>query len=375
MSDDQKNDAVNISLEQIDGFRDNPFPVEDDDEFRELTEDIRVNGLADPITVFPKKDGRYQLVSGHRRKLAFEKLGETAIPCHVIEPLSDAQLRLMVVQFNENRKTIKPTTRIRAAEMKYEALKKLHKGASVEELYALASNDAGTSRTSFLRLRRLAKLPEETLKMMDEGRISIHTADILAGMDEKTFDTLIKLLKKDPSIGINERKAVRISRLENPRADRIRKILTDDRAAGKSVLTKGGTGRRSLSAAGSWDEYIRIAEAALKELHPEMKNEKDKTAETSELLLWAARLIKRAQTSGEFGGRPEGEIMAAIERKVFDQSPADQFASEFSEDEDLEDDLDIFSENSGPKPLDDTDIDFDERPDKDEIAYKPIMPD
>lgn|GEM_PF-2959357 len=375
MAPNFQNDPISIPLDQIDEFSDNPFPVEEDDEFKELAEDIRINGLADPVTVFPEKDGRYQLVSGHRRKLAFEKMGMKTIPCHVIEPLSDEQLRLKVVQFNEGRKKVKPSTRIRAAVMKYDAIAGIHKEASVEDLYELAARDTGISRVSLFRLRKLSTLPDETLKLMDEGKISMRTAGIMADMDDRTFAMLVRKLKKDPSVVITEKKATRIRKLENPRADRIGLILTDGKRAAKKTTDTKSTSAHSPLSDDSRSEYARIAEAALYELHPEMRSEKDKTAEIAELLLWTVNTIKRARTDGEYAGRTEGEIMAALTRKMFNDSLAKQYEPEFSEGEDLDDDLEVFSANSGPKPKDDLGIDFDERPEKGKEAYKPKMPD
>ncbi len=110
-----------ISMKLIDPFPNHPFYVFDDNEMLELIESIRRNGLITPIIVRRKGD-RYELISGHRRKRAYEYLGYAEIACSVINA-SDDEAIIMMVDSNCQRTKVLPSERAFAYKMKLEAMK------------------------------------------------------------------------------------------------------------------------------------------------------------------------------------------------------------------------------------------------------------
>ena len=111
-----------IPLELIDPFPDHPFKVKDDEDMENLIESIRAKGVLTPCMVRKKKDGRYELVSGHRRKHACEILGIATLPCEVVD-LSKAEATIIMVESNFQRSQILPSEKAFAYKMRLEAMK------------------------------------------------------------------------------------------------------------------------------------------------------------------------------------------------------------------------------------------------------------
>ena len=116
---------VKLELGDIGPFKDHPFKVERDESFKELLESIKDNGLLEPLLVRPTEEGRYELISGHRRKLALELLGYKEAECYV-EELTDDEATIKMVDSNIYRNIILPSEKAFAYKMKLEAIK--HQG-------------------------------------------------------------------------------------------------------------------------------------------------------------------------------------------------------------------------------------------------------
>ncbi len=116
---------VKLELWDIVSFKDHPFKVERDESFKELLESIKDNGLLEPLLVRPTEEGRYELISGHRRKLALELLGYKETECYV-EDLTDDEAIIRMVDSNIHRTLILPSEKAFAYKMKLEAIK--HQG-------------------------------------------------------------------------------------------------------------------------------------------------------------------------------------------------------------------------------------------------------
>ena len=116
---------VKLKLWDIVPFKDHPFKVERDESFKELLESIKDNGLLEPLLVRPTEEGRYELISGHRRKLALELLGYKEAECYV-EELTDDEATIKMVDSNIYRNIILPSEKAFAYKMKLEAIK--HQG-------------------------------------------------------------------------------------------------------------------------------------------------------------------------------------------------------------------------------------------------------
>ena len=117
--------VIKIDLRMIDSFKNHPFRVEKDESLNELRNSIKENGLLNPLVVRRKENGRYEMISGHRRKLALELNGIYEADCYV-EELSDDEATIYMVDSNIYRNKILPSEKAFAYKMKLEAIK--HQG-------------------------------------------------------------------------------------------------------------------------------------------------------------------------------------------------------------------------------------------------------
>lgn len=114
-----------ISLDLIDDFNNHPFKVNDDDSLKELADSINENGLLEPLVVRKKENGKYEMLSGHRRKKALQLIGVAEVECK-IKDLSDDEATIYMVDSNLYREKIFPSEKAFAYKMKLEAIK--HQG-------------------------------------------------------------------------------------------------------------------------------------------------------------------------------------------------------------------------------------------------------
>lgn len=180
-----------IPLELIDDFPDHPFKVRDDEDMTQLIESIKERGVITPATVTQKEDGRYQLVSGHRRKRACELAGFETLRCEVVE-LSRDEATILMVESNFQRSQILPSEKAFAYKMRLEAMKRQAGRPSKENLVPVGQNfsrevlaaESGDSQTQIHRYVRLTNLVKELLDYVDEGRIKMRPAVELSYLDE-----------------------------------------------------------------------------------------------------------------------------------------------------------------------------------------------
>lgn len=125
---------VKIDLRKIDSFKDHPFRVENDESLKELKSSIKEHRLLNPLVVREKENGRYEMISGHRRKLALELNGITEVNCY-IEELNDDEATIYMVDSNIYRNKILPSEKAFAYKMKLEAIK--HQGKKKPLLHNL----------------------------------------------------------------------------------------------------------------------------------------------------------------------------------------------------------------------------------------------
>ena len=173
-----------IKLSEIDSFKNHPYKVERDESFNELMESIKSTGLLNPLIVRPKENGRYEMISGHRRKLALELLGEKEVSVN-IKDLSDEEATILMVDSNISRERILPSEKAFAYKMKYDAIK--HQGKTTSgneypklrssEIMAKSSSDSEKSIRNYIRLTHL--IPE-LLELVDNSVIH----------DKRTFLTM-----------------------------------------------------------------------------------------------------------------------------------------------------------------------------------------
>lgn len=160
-------------------FQNHPYQVREDAAMEELTESIRTHGVLSPLLARPKDEG-YELVSGHRRRLAAQKLGLKAIPVLVRE-MTDDEAVILMVDSNLQRENLLPSEKAFAYKMKLEAMKHQGKVTSRQVVGRLESADEvgrenGESGRTIQRYIRLTNLVPPLLQMVDEGRIAFSPA-------------------------------------------------------------------------------------------------------------------------------------------------------------------------------------------------------
>ena len=177
-------------MELIDDFPDHPFKVRDDEDMMQLVESVKERGVITPATVRQKEDGRYELVSGHRRKRACELAGFETLRSEIVD-LNRDEATILMVESNFQRSEILPSEKAFAYKMRLEAMKRqgfrsdltsdpVGQKFSVEKI-ADNSND---SKTQIQRYIRLTNLVPELLEFVDEGRIKMRPAVELSYLDE-----------------------------------------------------------------------------------------------------------------------------------------------------------------------------------------------
>ena len=196
LRDDAKLSKIrDIPLELIDDFPDHPFKVRDDEDMIQLVESVKERGVITPATVRQKEDGRYELISGHRRKRACELAGFEALRCEVVDLDRDAATVLMV-ESNYQRSQILPSEKAFAYKMRLEAMnrqagrpRKENPTPVVSDLDGqrtneILGNEVGESREQIRRYIRLTNLVPELLDLVDEGKIKMRPAVELSYLDE-----------------------------------------------------------------------------------------------------------------------------------------------------------------------------------------------
>ena len=190
-----------LPLEQIDDFPDHPFKVRMDEDMQQLVESIKERGLITPVIVRKKEDGRYEIVSGHRRKKACEIAGFTTIKAEVREMTRDEAI-IMMVESNLQRSVILPSEKAFSYKMRLEAMKRqgartdLTSTPAAGKSRAPESADAigallGESGDQVRRYIRLTELLPPILDMVDEGKIGLRPAVEISYLTKKEQEMLI----------------------------------------------------------------------------------------------------------------------------------------------------------------------------------------
>ena len=214
MNDAERREAAlpkiyNIPLSEIDDFPDHPFQVRLDEDMDQLVESVKERGVITPITLRQKEDGRYEIVSGHRRRKACELAGLATVPAEIKELTRDEAVILMV-ESNLQRSTILPSEKAFSYKMRLEAMKRQQgertdltsapmEQKSSREALAEKSPD---SHAQIQRYIRLTELIPDLLTMVDEGRIALRPAvelSYLGKLEQQDLAAAIGLSLATPS--------------------------------------------------------------------------------------------------------------------------------------------------------------------------------
>lgn len=231
-----------IPLSEIDDFPDHPYRVLDDEDMQNLMESIRDRGVITPAMVRKKDDGRYEMISGHRRKHASERLGLETLRCEVVEVSRDEAIILMV-DSNSQRSEIAPTDKGKAYKMKLEAIKRQQgertdltsaplvqklDGKSSRELLAEASDD---SHEQIRRYIRLTYLVPELQDFVDKGQMKMRPAVELSYLDEETQRDIVDRIDETEAFPSHDQ-AIRIRKAYEAgeiNYDKVRDIMAEEK--------------------------------------------------------------------------------------------------------------------------------------------------
>ena len=231
-----------IPLLEIDDFPGHPYRVLDDEDMQNLMESIKDRGVITPAMVRKKDDGRYEMISGHRRKHASERLGLETLRCEVVEVSRDEAIILMV-DSNSQRSEIAPTDKGKAYKMKLEAIKRQQgertdltsaplvqklDGKSSRELLAEASDD---SHEQIRRYIRLTYLVDELQDFVDKGQMKMRPAVELSYLDEETQRDIVDRIDETEAFpshdqAIRIRKAYEAGEIDY---DKVRDIMAEEK--------------------------------------------------------------------------------------------------------------------------------------------------
>ena len=171
--------VINIKLDEIDDFPEHPFKVLVNDELRDMAESIKEKGVLSPVLVRQKTDGRYEMISGHRRKKASELANKDTIPC-IVRDLTDDEATIIMVDSNMQREKVLPSEKEFAYKMKLDALSHQGKrtdltsdqvGPKLSRSNEMLSNNVGESVSNIKRYIRLTYLIPELLDYVDNSII------------------------------------------------------------------------------------------------------------------------------------------------------------------------------------------------------------
>ncbi len=192
-----------IPLELLDDFPNHPFKVRDDEDMLELIESVTERGVLVPAIVRPKENGRYELISGHRRKRASECVGKDTLQCFV-KDLDDAEAVIIMVDSNIQRSHIPPSEKAFAYKMKLDAMNMQGKRTDLTSAplgqklsRQLLSEQTGESQTQIQRYIRLTFLVPELLELVDEGRMKMRPAVELSYLDEDCQRDLVDAIDEE----------------------------------------------------------------------------------------------------------------------------------------------------------------------------------
>jgi len=244
----QKDVTIEVPLSMIDDFPNHPFKVINDESMQELVQSIKEYGLINPAIVRKKEDGRYELVSGHRRKMACELAGLTTMKVTVRE-LDRDEATIIMVDSNMQREQILPSEKAFAYKMRLEAMKRQGERSDLtcsplgNKLYGKKSLDilgekVGESRNQIHRYIRLTELIPEILEMVDQKQIGFQPAVELSYLTRQEQLDLLETMQSEertPSLAQAQRMK-RLSADGRLNIDVIFSIMTEEKPNEKEKI-------------------------------------------------------------------------------------------------------------------------------------------
>ena len=281
-----------VPISEIDDFPDHPFKVKVDEDMDQLVQSIKERGIITPVTLRPKEDGRYEIVSGHRRKKACELAGLDTVKAEVREMTRDEAIILMV-ESNLQRSTILPSEKAFSYKMRLEAMKRQAGRPSQENYSPLGNNSLGTkssdemaeevgeSKNTIFRYIRLTELIPELLQLVDESRIAFRPAVELSYLKKEEQTALLEEISytdATPSLA----QAIKMKKFSNEgklSQKVIESIMSEEKPNQKEKINiKYEDARKFIPASVPYDKTGDYIMKALEYYHRYQERQKDRDA-------------------------------------------------------------------------------------------------
>ena len=249
--------AMEIEIYKIHPFKNHPFHVVDDDRMKRLVDSIRENGILVPAIVRSIGNDEYEMISGHRRMHAAQKLGMERIPV-IIREMSDDEAIVKMVDSNIQREELLPSEKAFAYKMKMEAMKRQagrpsnNSGQNDQNFRGTVSRDllaeeAGESSRQVQRYIRLTELIPELLDYVDKKRIQFTVAVEISYIDKEIQQWVYEYIKENGSVKINQVKELRAAMQTG--------AMTQDKVI--AILSGNQPGERIGDLTLSWKKFSR----------------------------------------------------------------------------------------------------------------------
>ena len=281
-----------VPISEIDDFPDHPFKVKVDEDMDQLVQSIKERGIITPVTLRPKEDGRYEIVSGHRRKKACELAGLDTVKAEVREMTRDEAIILMV-ESNLQRSTILPSEKAFSYKMRLEAMKRQAGRPSQGNYFPLGNNSLGTkssdemaeevgeSKNTIFRYIRLTELIPELLQLVDESRIAFRPAVELSYLKKEEQTALLEEISytdATPSLA----QAIKMKKFSNEgklSQEVIESIMSEEKPNQKEKINiKYEDVRKFIPASVPYDKTGDYIMKALEYYHRYQERQKDRDA-------------------------------------------------------------------------------------------------
>ena len=284
-SENQLPKIHNIPLSEIDDFPDHPFHVREDEDMDQLVESVKERGVITPITLRRKDDGRYEVVSGHRRKHACELAGLETVPSEIKE-LSHDEAIILMVESNLQRSVILPSEKAFSYKMRLEAInrqgsrsdltfspmdKKLRSGQEIAEA-------TGDSQAQVYRYIRLTELVPELLDLVDQGKIALRPAVELSYLNDIEQRDLLEAIEETDATPSHAQaiKMRRFSKEEKLTPEVIESIMCEEKPNQKpKISVKYDDVKRFIPSSVSYEKTGEYILKALEFYHRHLRRQRE----------------------------------------------------------------------------------------------------
>lgn len=261
---DTGDEIIEVELSELHDFTGHPFRVVEDERMQEMVESVRKHGVLVPGIVRHRKDGEYEIISGHRRKMACELAGLETMPV-IVKEYPDDQAVITMVDSNIQREDILPSEKARAYRMKYEAMK--HPGTRTGGLSLdLLGEAAGESSKTVQRYLWLSRLTDDMMDLLDRKRVTILCGIDISFLNEEEQDWVYEAITID-RMTVNQEKTKKLKDCSGRgqlSRDLVRLILSAQKSKPRKYVMRSEVMEEFFGENDSVDVIEEVVEALLR---------------------------------------------------------------------------------------------------------------